>query len=614
MSPSPALSPGPISTLIRRGRQASSKIASLNRDAGGSRSSTSMTRTASTSALRFIPSKTFSMARRSTCSSTRSAATSAATSITTPATSSSNAWTMSDSSTFITIASRCSTSRTPSSTRPRSRASLEATKAGSNAPGATARSATARSISRRSSPSSQLMISPAGRYTNGKIPCSTRRPPRARAQSLSPTTSLKSPTAISATIWRRASIARPTSSSSASKASAMVHATAVEGLASGRLRVGMIGGGRNAFIGAVHRMAMRLDDLIDLKAGALSSDAENARASGAELGLAPDRTYSDYREMAAREAARPDGIEAAVIVTPNHLHYPVAKAFLDAGIDVICDKPLSTTLAEATELVELTRAKGLIFAVTLNNTGYPMVRQAREMIEGGAIGDIRVVHAAYVQDWLTLPIEADGHKQAEWRTDPERAGASACLADIGVHAHSLALFVTGLELEAVSADLATFVPGRRLDDNAHVLMRFQGGARGVLASSQVAVGNLNNLSLKVYGSRAGLEWAGEEPETLRFTPYGEPSRLLRRGGPGNTPLAVEGSRMPGGHTEGYVEGFANLYRGAAELISARRAGRAPGRSAKLTPNVLDGARGVAFIEAAVKSSRSNGVWTSAGLG
>jgi predicted dehydrogenase len=237
----------------------------------------------------------------------------------------------------------------------------------------------------------------------------------------------------------------------------MVHATAVDGLKGGRLRVGMIGGGRNAFIGAVHRMAMRLDDLIELKAGALSSDAENARVSGADLGLAPDRSYSDYREMAIREAARPDGIEAVVIVTPNHRHFPVVKAFLQAGIDVICDKPLSTTLAEASELVELTRAKGLIFAVTLNNTGYPMVRQAREMIEAG---DIRVVHAAYVQDWLTLPIEADGHKQAEWRTDPTRAGASACLADIGVHAHSLALFVTGLELDSVSADLTTFVPGR----------------------------------------------------------------------------------------------------------------------------------------------------------
>ena len=254
----------------------------------------------------------------------------------------------------------------------------------------------------------------------------------------------------------------------------MVHATAVEGLKGGRLRVGMVGGGRNAFIGAVHRMAMRLDDLIELKAGALSSNAENARASGADLGLAPDRIYADYREMAAREAARPDGVEAVVIVTPNHLHFPVAKAFLEAGIDVICDKPLSTTLAEARELVELTRAKGLVFAVTLNNTGYPMVRQAREMIAGGALGEIRVAHAAYIQDWLTLPIDAEGHKQAEWRTDPARAGASACLADIGVHAHNLALFVTGLEVEAVSADLTTFVPGRRLDDNAHVLMRFVG--------------------------------------------------------------------------------------------------------------------------------------------
>jgi predicted dehydrogenase len=394
----------------------------------------------------------------------------------------------------------------------------------------------------------------------------------------------------------------------------MVHATAIEGLKSGRLRVGMVGGGRNAFIGAVHRMAMRLDDLIELKAGALSADAENARVSGADLGLAQDRTYTDYREMAAKEAGRPDGIEAVVIVTPNHLHFPIAKAFLEAGVDIICDKPLSTTLSEARELVELTRAKALTFAVTLNNTGYPMVRQAREMIAAGELGDLRVVHAAYIQDWLTQPIDAEGHKQAVWRTDPERAGASACLADIGVHAHNLALFVTGLEVDEVSADLTTFVPGRRLDDNAHVLMRFAGGARGVLAASQVAVGNLNNLSVRVYGSRAGLEWSGEAPEALRFTPYGEPTRLIQRGGPANTALAVEGSRMPGGHPEGYIEGFANLYRGAAELISARRGAREPNATAKLTPNVLDGARGVAFIEAATASSRNNGAWTSARFG
>ncbi len=393
----------------------------------------------------------------------------------------------------------------------------------------------------------------------------------------------------------------------------MVHATAVEGLGR-RLRVGMVGGGRDAFIGAVHRMAMRLDDLIELEAGALSSNPETARLSGADLGLAPDRTYADYRDMAAREAARPDGIEAVVIVTPNHLHFPVAKAFLEMGVDVICDKPLSTTLAEARELVELTRQTGLVFAVTLNNTGYPMVRQAREMIAAGDVGAIRVVHATYIQDWLTKPIDADGQKQAEWRTDPARAGASACLADIGVHAHNLALFVTGLEVEAVAADLTTFVPGRRLDDNAHVLMRFSGGARGLLASSQVAVGNLNNLSVKVYGERAGLEWRGEEPEMLRFTPFGEPTRTLQRGGPGNTPLAIEGSRMPGGHPEGYVEGFANIYRGAAELVTARRAGREPRPSAKLTPTVVDGARGVAFIEAAVASNQNHSAWTSPQIG
>lgn len=376
----------------------------------------------------------------------------------------------------------------------------------------------------------------------------------------------------------------------------------------------MVGGGRAAFIGAVHRMAARLDDRIDLAAGALSADPENARLSGMDLRLSPDRIYSDYHEMATREAARLDGIEAVVVVTPNHLHHPVAKAFLEAGIDVICDKPLATTLGEARELIAVTRAKDLIFAVTLNNTGYPMVRQAREMISAGEIGKIRVVHAAYIQDWLTQPVDAEGQKQAEWRTDPARAGASACLADLGVHAHNLALFVTGLELGEVSADLATFVPGRRLDDNAHVLMRFVGGARGILASSQIGIGNLNNLGIKIYGTKAGLEWTGETPEFLRFTPYGEPSRILRRGGPANTPEAKRGSRMPAGHPEGYIESFANLYRDAAELISARRAGRAPDPVAlAMTPNVVDGARGVAFVEAAVASSRNNGAWTSACL-
>ena len=393
----------------------------------------------------------------------------------------------------------------------------------------------------------------------------------------------------------------------------MVYATQHGGFG-GRLRVGMVGGGRNAFIGAVHRMAARLDDGIVLVAGALSADPENARLSGAELGLAPERVYADYREMAAREAGRADRIEAVIIVTPNHLHHPVAMAFLEAGIDVICDKPLAMSGAQASELIALTRAKQLVFAVTLNNTGYPMVRQAREMIHAGEIGDIRLVHATYIQDWLARPIETEGHKQAEWRTDPARSGASACLADIGVHAHNLALFATGLEIDEVSAELTTFVTGRRLDDNAHVMLRFAGGARGVLIASQVAVGNLNNLSLKVYGTRAGLEWSGEAPEILCFTPLGEPMRVLRRGGPGNTNEAKRGSRMPAGHPEGYIEGFANLYRDAAELIAARRAGRAPDPIVKAAvPDVIDGARGIAFIEAAVHSSQNNGAWTSARL-
>jgi len=394
----------------------------------------------------------------------------------------------------------------------------------------------------------------------------------------------------------------------------MVYATADGSGEKQRLRYGMVGGGRGAFIGAVHRFAARLDDLYVLAAGALSADAEKARLSGLDLGLPPDRIYADFEEMARREASRPDGIEAVVIATPNHLHFRIAKAFLAAGIDVICDKPLSATMDEAAELVRLVKASGRVFAVTLNNTGYAMVRQARDMIAAGELGDLRVVHAAYIQDWLTLPIDAEGHKQAEWRTDPARAGASACLADIGVHAHNLAAFVTGLELLEVAADLTTFVPGRRLDDNAHVLLRYGGGARGVLTASQVAPGNANGLSLKVYGAKGGLEWFGESPEQLRFTPFGEPSRSLVRGGAGNWPAAVSSSRMPAGHPEGYIEGFANLYRDAATLIRARQAGVAPDPAAQSrVPTVIDGAKGIRFVEAAVRSSQEGGKWTPASL-
>jgi predicted dehydrogenase len=388
----------------------------------------------------------------------------------------------------------------------------------------------------------------------------------------------------------------------------MVYATA-DRSAGDRLRVGMVGGGRNAFIGAVHRLAMRLDDQIALVAGALSSDADNAAASAAEIGLAPERSYADYGEMARAEAARPDGIEAVVIVTPNHLHAPVATAFLEAGIDVICDKPLSTTVAEAEALVALARRRQRKFVVTLNNTGYAMVRQAREMVEAGELGRLVAIHASYIQDWLTRPIDADGNKQAEWRTDPARAGQSAVLADIGVHAFNLACFVSGREAEAVAADLFTAVPGRRLDDNAHVLVRWTRGPRGTIIASQTSPGHYNDLTVRIYGDKAGLEWAGTRPEELRFSPYGEESRALVRGGHGSFGESRRVSRMPAAHPEGYIEAFANLYRDAADIIRAHRRGEPidPARAA-LVPDVEDGARGVKFVAAAVNSQGQGGAW------
>ena len=389
----------------------------------------------------------------------------------------------------------------------------------------------------------------------------------------------------------------------------MVYATG-DKIGPRRLRVGMVGGGRNAFIGAVHRMALRLDDRAELVAGALSSDPENARLSGLDIGIVQERAYSDYLEMAEAEAKRPDGIEAVVVVTPNHLHVPVSRAFLNAGIDVICDKPLSAGLKEAEELAALAKKSGLVFAVTLNNTGYAMVRHARELVASGALGAIRIVRAEYIQDWLTLPIDADGQKQAEWRTDPARAGRSACLADIGVHAFSLAQFVSGMVPSEVAADLTTFVPGRRLDDNAHVLMRYASGARGVLVASQVSPGNHNRLSLKVYGDKAGLEWYAHEPEYLHFCEFGKPHVILTRGGADVGGEAARVSRMPAEHPEGYVEGFGNLYRDAIAMISARRRGEMMDSSlAALVPSVEDGLIGMRFIEASVDSHEAGGVWT-----
>ena len=369
-----------------------------------------------------------------------------------------------------------------------------------------------------------------------------------------------------------------------------------------RCRLGMVGGGQGAFIGGVHRIASRIDDRFELVAGALSSDPERAKASAVELGIADDRAYGSYEEMAKAEASRDDGIEAVSIVTPNHVHFGPAKAFLDAGIHVICDKPLCTSLGEARGLVELVDRSGGIFVLTHNYTGYPMVRQMREMVAAGEIGDIRVVQVEYVQDWLSTRLEESGQKQASWRTDPAQSGAGGCIGDIGTHAYNLAAFTSSLKLHSLCADMQTFVEGRRLDDNCHLLLRYEGGARGMLWSSQVSPGNENGLAIRLYGTKAGLAWKQEHPNHLTFTPLGEAPRLITRGGAGSGESAGRVTRIPPGHPEGYLEGFANIYSDAAELIAAAAEGREPERDARLVPGVRDGFDGMAFISAAVESS------------
>ncbi len=377
--------------------------------------------------------------------------------------------------------------------------------------------------------------------------------------------------------------------------------------ADGRVRLGMVGGGEGAFIGAVHRLAARMDDHYTFVAGALSSTPEKAKRSGAALGLAQDRIYSDYEAMAKAEARRPDGIEAVSIVTPNHMHAPVAKAFLKAGIHVICDKPLTTTVKEALSLQKAVTASKRLFAVTYNYTGYPMVRHARAMIAAGDLGELRVVQAEYPQDWLTERLEASGQKQAAWRTDPKQSGAGGCIGDIGTHAYDLASFVSGLTLDSLSADLTSFVKGRKLDDNVHIMMRFKGGAKGMLWASQVAPGNENGLRLRVYGTKGGLSWEQEHPNQLTYAPFGQPPRVISRGTGAANAAAGRVTRVPPGHPEGYLEGFANLYSEIAAAIRAARSGK-KADAAVTFPTIAEGVRGVAFVEAAVKSSSKNGKW------
>lgn len=379
-----------------------------------------------------------------------------------------------------------------------------------------------------------------------------------------------------------------------------------------RIRLGMVGGGAGAFIGAVHRIAARIDDQFDLVAGALSSSPERAAASGRDLGLDPSRTYASYRDMAIREAKLKNGIEAVSIVTPNHVHYDAAKEFLRRGIHVICDKPLTSNLADAKKLKKVADESGALFILTHNYTGYPMIRQAREMIANGELGDIRIVQAEYPQDWLTENIEQSGQKQAAWRTDPSQSGAGGSTGDIGTHAYNLASFVTGLELDSLAADLDSFVEGRRLDDNGHVLLRFKAKgsekpAKGMLWCSQVAPGHENGLKLRVYGTRGGIEWTQADPNYLWYTPFGEQKRLITRNGAGSGAAAARVSRIPSGHPEGYLEAFATIYTEAARAINARKKGVAID-PAVIYPTIDDGVKGVAFVDACVASSKRNGAW------
>ncbi len=376
-------------------------------------------------------------------------------------------------------------------------------------------------------------------------------------------------------------------------------------MSSEKIRLGIVGGGIGAFVGSIHRIAARLDDRYELLAGALSSEPRRAADSAAELGIDPRRAYTSFEEMAKKEGKLKHGIEAVAIVTPNHLHCAVAKAFLEAGIHVICDKPLSSSLEDAEKIEKLVEGSGLIFAITYNYSGYPMVRHAREMVAAGKLGNIRVIQVEYAQDWLATNIEAEGHKQAAWRTDPARAGTGGSIADIGTHAFHLAEFISGLEAKSLLADLDTFVAGRSLDDNANILLHYSNGAKGMLWSSQVASGQENALRIRLFGDKGGLEWAQEDPNYLQYRPLRETRQILTRGGPAVGETAARATRIPAGHPEGFLEGFANLYRDIADMIEAGRTGKS---LTTLVPDVTDGVKGVRFVEKAVSSNAAGSIW------
>ncbi|MBT2301799.1 Gfo/Idh/MocA family oxidoreductase [Variovorax paradoxus] len=374
----------------------------------------------------------------------------------------------------------------------------------------------------------------------------------------------------------------------------------------------MVGGGRDAFIGAVHRKAIALDGQAELVAGALSSSAEKARASGRDLLLADDRNHGDWQSLLDDELKRPahERIDFVSIVTPNHVHFPVAQAFVEAGFHVVCDKPLVHTREQADALVAAVARKGTVFAVTYNYTGYPMVREARELVRSGRLGEIRKVVVEYNQGWLSTEIESEGNKQAAWRSDPAMSGAAGAVGDIGSHAENLVATVTGLEIESLCADLSSLVPGRALDDDGSLLLRFQGGARGVLIASQVNTGLENDLRLRVSGTLGTLVWRQEQPSELLHLPHDGPRRILTRGSPWLGESAKRASRLPSGHPEGFIEAFANVYGGVVADIRARLAGLAADPLEADYPRVEDGARGVRFIERTVASAKSEAKWTA----
>lgn len=375
-----------------------------------------------------------------------------------------------------------------------------------------------------------------------------------------------------------------------------------------RLRLGMVGGGQGAFIGAVHRIAARIDDRFELVAGALSSDPQRAQSSAAEAGIA--RSYADWREMARAEAARDDGIDVVAIVTPNHLHAPVATAFLEAGIHVICDKPLAISLAEGEALAALARSKQRLFALTHTYSGYPLVRHARELVEAGELGTVRIVQVEYAQDWLAEPVETTGaNRQAVWRTDPSLAGPAGCLGDIGTHAYHLAAFVTGMTPSTLAAELHTFVPGRRIDDHVQAMLRYADGARGMLWASQVASGAENALRLRVYGTKANLAFDQEQPNDLWFTPLGGAAQRLTRARV-KSAVAAHATRVPAGHPEGYLEAFAQLYKDAALQIEAIDSGLPVPVESRWLTTVDDGVAGLKFIDAVIASHGAGGTWVA----